>query len=69
MNERLYQYAVLLQPTAEEARRGERTKIVIPPSDWLVAASEQEVQLKAAMAIPQEYKHCVDRLVVAVRPF
>ena len=67
--ERLFQYAVILQPT-EEGRdeRGERAKIIVP-LDTVLAKDENEVRIVASRKIPEEYLGNLDRVEVAVRPF
>ena len=65
----LYQFAVLLHPTKEGKEQGEKTKVVVPPSDWMLAESEQEVVLMAGRALPEEEMVNASRLEVAVRPF
>jgi hypothetical protein len=67
--DRLYCYAVLLQPTEEGRKSGERAELIIPPSDWVVAKSEEEVMLIATRKIPENVMQFADRLEVAVRPF
>lgn len=69
MSERLFQYAVLLQPTVEEHETGKKAEIVIPPTKFFLAANESEVVMLASREVPQEYMDKADRLEVAVRPF
>lgn len=69
MKERLWQYAVLKHPTAEDRESGERTEILVPPSDYIVASNVEEVTLIACHKIPPEELAHADRLEVAVRPF
>jgi hypothetical protein len=69
MNERLFRYAVLKNPTKEEREKGARTVVVVPPSDWCLARTEQEVVMKATREIPEEEMKDADRLEVAVSPF
>ena len=66
---KLYQYCVYLEPTPEEAEKGRRTELVVPPSEWIMADSPQEVVMIAGRAIPEEVMKHADRLEVAVRPF
>jgi len=69
MSERLFQYAVLLNPTPEERKAGKKTVVVLPPSEFFLAVSESEVAMKAAKEIPASMMDRADRLEVAVRPF
>ena len=68
--ENLYQYAVLKRPTEEERKVGAKTEIILPPSKWILAKSEEEVVLRAAQQIPTvRVDECADQLEVVVRPF
>ncbi len=67
--ERLYSYAVIKHPTEEEAESGIRAEIIVPPSPFFLAKSENEAAMRAAKAIPDGLMDCADRLEVAVRPF
>ena len=69
MNMTLFQYAVLQHPSAEQAKRGEKSTLVIPPSDFFLASNYDEAHMKAVKATPDEYMVDADRLEVAVRPF
>lgn len=69
MSERLFRYAVLLQPTSEERKAGKKADIVVPPTKFFLAANENEVVMLASREVPQEYMDKADRLEVAVRPF
>lgn len=66
---RLFQYAVILQP--KENKDGDVTeagKLVVEPTTVL-ADSDDQAQLLAGRAIPEEYITDLDRLTVVVRPF
>jgi hypothetical protein len=65
----LYQYAVLLHPTRDAKESGALSKVILPPSKWMLAESEAEVVMKAGREIPEDYISEADRLEVAVRPF
>ena len=67
--ERLFQYAVILHPTAEEKKKGVRSKLVISPTALFLARNEDEVAMIAARSIPAEFVDAADRLEVAIRPF
>jgi hypothetical protein len=70
MVDRLYQCAVILQPTDDERKAGQRAKIIVPPTEFFLAKSEEEAQLVVARD-PRlaDYLEVADRLEVAVRPF
>ena len=70
MLKKLFQYAVLLNPTRKEEEDGTKdVEIVIPPSGWILASSEQEVVMVATRKITGDMMKYADRLEVAVRPF
>lgn len=66
--QRLFQFAVIFNPTKEQAEKGEKAKIVVE-LQTILARDEKEVQMKAAKAIPVEYDEKLSQLEVAVRPF
>ena len=65
---KLFEYAVVLQPTAKEKKDGKRADVIVPVTT-VVANDEAEVRTIAALAIPDEHKSKTDRIEVAVRPF
>ncbi len=66
---RLYQFAVLKHPTEEDRKKGDPSKVIVPPGEWELAKSEDEVIMKATRAIPGKHMKDADRLEVAVHPF
>lgn len=65
----IYEYAVVLQAkTDKEGDTVEEGKIIVEPTTVL-SVSEEQVQMLAARAIPEEYIGELDRITVAVRPF
>ena len=65
---RLFQYAVIKHPTEEDAKAGKPSVILVPPSDWILC-SEEEAQIRASRAIPDDELVNAPRIEVAVRPF
>jgi hypothetical protein len=65
---RLYQFAVLWHPTAEEKKEGKKDKVIVP-INTVVAADDKSATLMAGREIPKEYLECLDQVEVAVRPF
>jgi len=65
----LFQFVVLKHPTEKEVKEGKKSEVVVPPSGWELAKSEEEVVIKATRAIPDSEMEYADRLEVAVRPF
>jgi hypothetical protein len=69
MQERLYQYAVIKHPTKEKRDEGARSEIIIKPSEFMLARTEDEVMIAATRRIPEDQLEDADRLEVAIRPF
>lgn len=69
MAKKLYEYVVFKQEKTN--KNGEVTDAaeVLVPSTMLLAKDENEVNMKAARAIPEEQVENLDRIVIAVRPF
>lgn len=65
---KLWQYAVILEPTVEDRKAGKRDEIVVPVTT-IVAKDAAEATMVACRAIPPEHADKTDRLEVAVRPF
>ena len=63
--DRLYEYAVILQPKPDT---DEKSEIVVPVTTVL-APSEGQVNLIAARKIPDDLTDRLDRIQVVVRPF
>jgi hypothetical protein len=65
----LFWYAVIKDPTKDEADAGDQPILVIPPRATL-ANDEQEVRLLAAREIPENViGKEADRIRIAVSPF
>ena len=67
--EKLFQYAVIVHPTEDGRKAGERSVLLVPPGDWILARNEQEVVMVATRKIPEEHMAHADRIEVAVAPF
>ena len=65
---RLFQYAVILHPTEEDRKKGAKSEVIVPPSEWFLA-TETEADMRAARAVPEDQVVNADRIEVAVRPF
>ena len=65
---KLFEYAVIYNPTANEVKDGATSELVVPVKTVL-ATTQQNAMLLAARAIPEKYLDKLDRLEVAVRPF
>lgn len=70
MSERLYQYAVILQPTPDDAKAGKRAETIVKPTDYFMARSETEARMVANRdALLEVYMDVADRLEVIVQAF
>jgi hypothetical protein len=65
---KVYEYVILVHPTAEEVKRGVIPRILAGPTAVL-AKDDKGAAMLAGRAIPEEYVSVVDRIEVAVRPF
>lgn len=65
---KLYEYAVILYPTEDEAKAGKVGEIIVPKNSVL-ALTQQAAVVAASRAIPEKYLDKLDRVEVAVRPF
>ncbi len=65
---KLYQYAVILNPTEKEKKDGKEGELLLEVTTVL-AKDDATAQIKAARAIPEEHMDKLSRLEVAVRPF
>lgn len=65
---KIFQYAVILNPTEKEAEEGIQAKLIVEVKTVLAADQNGAVVL-AGRDIPAEYLDKLNRLEVAVRPF
>ena len=65
---KIYQFAVLLNPTEKEEEEGKKAQIIVPITS-ILAANDQAAIMMAGRAIPEEHLKDLDRCEVAVRPF
>lgn len=72
MNHQLFQFAIFHTPVQnrDQLERGEQPQptIVVQPTT-ILAKNEQEAQLRAARAIPEQYAERLDQLTIAVSAF
>jgi hypothetical protein len=71
--EKLFNYSVILQPTAKQAEEGVRAELLIAPTEYKLYKSEQAVEMSAIAHLDKDHPEAIekhsDRLEVAVRPF
>lgn len=65
----LFEYCVIYKPKAEKNGKAADKAKVIVPLKMVLAESQQEVTLKAAREIPENYADKMSQCEVAVRPF
>jgi hypothetical protein len=68
MESKLFQFAVIWNPTEDQADNGEKSKLVVPITTEL-ATSKEAISMRAVRAIPSKYDDQLDQLSVVVRPF
>ena len=64
----LFQYAVIWHPTDKQAKDGEKSKLIIPPTNVL-GKNEKATVMKITMDIPKEYEDQLDQIDILIRPF
>ncbi len=65
---KIFEYAIILNPTVEAAKIGDTPKLIVKPTPVLAKDPAQAAML-AGREIPDEHQDKIDRLEVAVRPF
>lgn len=69
MNKQLFQYAVIFNPSEKQVKEeGLESKVVVE-LQTVLAKDQNEVSMRAAMSIPEEYKDKLSQIQIAVRPF
>jgi hypothetical protein len=66
---KLFEYAVLYHPRKKEKDEVEKVSVLIVDKTSVLAATEQEVSIKAARSIPEEYLDKLQDVEILVRPF
>lgn len=69
MSQKLFQYAVLWNPTQDQEKDGQKTKIIVPPSEWIMAKDEKAVGFLATKKVPDEFNEQADQIQIIIRPF
>ena len=64
----LFQYAIIWHPDKEQEKKGEKSKIIIPPTT-LLAKSEKIAQMMAIKAIHDDFAEQLEQIDIALRPF
>jgi hypothetical protein len=64
----LFQYAIILNPTVDEAKAGVQPRL-LKDITTKIAVNQQAAMMSAAREIPAEYEDELDRVEVAIKPF
>ena len=65
---KLFQYAIIWNPTVDEAKDGKRAKVVVEITS-VFAKDDKEVLILASRSIPEEYLTQLNQVDIIVRPF
>lgn len=66
---KLFEYVVLFNPSPDEDRDERETPEVVVDLKRVLARSAEEVTIRAAREIPDDYMDRLDEVEIAVRPF
>ena len=67
-NAKLFQYAVIWNPSELQEEQGEKSKLIVNLTTVL-AKSDKSVGLMAAKAVPEEYNEELEQIDIMIRPF
>lgn len=65
----LFEYVVLWHPNEKQMKEDGSRSILITGPKSVMASSQEEVRMQAAMDIPEEYKKFLHQVEIGVRPF
>jgi hypothetical protein len=65
---KLYEYAIIWNPTDEQKKDGKKSKILVKP-EHILAKDDNAAFMIAVRAIPENHTDDMDQIDVAVRPF
>lgn len=63
----LFQYAILLHPTEDQAKSGKKTELL--KFDTILASGKESAMVLASRSIPEEQLEDLDQVEVILRPF
>ena len=66
---KLWQYAIVVHPTEDEAKAGKTSEVIVQPTDWFLAKDQNQAFAIALRKVQEEHMDHFDRVEVAVRPF
>ena len=65
----LYEYVVLWHPSEKQIKEEGSKSVLIAGPIAILASSQEEVRMRAAMEIPETYKPTLNQVEIGVRPF
>lgn len=65
---KLFEYAIIWHPNHQQAKDGQKSKIVVQPT-VVLAVDDRAASILAARAIPSEYQDSLDQVEIALHPF
>lgn len=65
---RLFQFAAIWNPTPEQAKDGQKARIIVEPTT-ILAKDTAQANMLAARALPEEMVDQLDQIDIAVRAF
>ena len=64
----LYEYIAVWNPTTEQAKEGQKSKIILPLTHML-AREEKAVFMNVVKILPAEYNDSLDQVDIIIRSF
>ena len=68
VRERMFQYAILWHPSKEQAKEGQKSKMLVEPR-MILGTDDKTIGMKAIKAIPSEYDNQLEQIEVVVQAF
>lgn len=66
--QKLFQYAVIWNPTESQEKDGKKAKLLVEPTN-ILAKDQASLATRVAMEIPKEYIDQLDQVDIVIRPF
>lgn len=68
MNSRIFEIALILHPTEDQAKEGRKSEFLLPPQ-FILCKDTATANKLAITKIPEGHLDVLDQIEVAVRPF
>ncbi len=65
---KLFEFAVIYTPNAEQKKAGAKPELVVPKTD-ILAENDGKARFYASRAVPKEWEERFEQLEILVRPF